>query len=161
EDARHRIAVADLHRVERGLAGLGEIRAAAEAEPSAAAALRVRRPEGRLGFCRALELPFLDEAQRLGPDRGLLGSARAADHARGLGIVGVFLRLAERHERAALAARVGHHALLLRPVARDVQLAVREPQRPLALADLDGRLDLAVAVEARAVVEDHRADIAR
>src|SRR5690554_919150 len=64
EDARHRIAVADLHRVERGLAGLGEIRTAAEAEAPAAAALLVRRPEGRLGFCRALELSFLDEAQR-------------------------------------------------------------------------------------------------
>src|SRR5690606_12351320 len=97
EDARHRIAVADLHRVERGLAGLGEIRTAAEAEAPAAAALLVRRLEGRLVFCRALELSFLDEAQRLGPDRGLLGSARAADHARGLGIVGVFLGLAERH----------------------------------------------------------------
>src|SRR5690606_4874345 len=65
------------------------------------------------------------------------------------------------HERAALTAGIGHHALLLRPVARDVELAVREPERPLALTDLDRRLDLAVAVEARAVFEDQRADVAR
>ena len=86
--------------------------------------------------------------------------AASRDVARSVGLSG-----RERHERALLAARIRHHALLARPIARDVRIAVREPRGPIFSRGGRGssgrELPLAIAVEAAAIGEARRAQVAR
>ena len=78
----------------------------------------------------------------------------------GRGVTGARLRLAERHERAIHAARIGHDDLFRGPEACDVGVAVRKPRGARARFDADRRRALAVPVERAAVGENERADVA-
>ena len=133
------------------------------------------------GHARALGARDVDEHQhrggsRLGQDhraarrrarewvaalRSFRRAARARDLALplGHGAAREIADLREWHERAVAALRIRHHELLLGPVAEDVRLAARRPRRTLRRGF---RLDaLAVPIEARAVRERDRADVAR
>ena len=78
-------------------------------------------------------------------------------HGAGLQCVGH----ADRHERAADAAPIRHHALLTGPIAVDVRIAIREPLGPIGGHGRRLRLlPLPVPVHARAVGKRDRAEIA-
>lgn len=72
-------------------------------------------------------------------------------------------RLAERHKRAQLATRVGHHALFGGPVARQVRAALGRARHPPCRGSRRGGIGLmtlAITVHAAAVVELDGGEIA-